>query len=356
MSESPRIGRVLVRGANWVGDAVMTIPALREIRRLFPGAHITLWTRPALRGVFQGVEFIDEFLTPETTSLTSMVRSLRAGKFQLAILFQNAFRAAFLVWAARIPIRCGYRTDGRGFLLTHPVKVDGRRRQHQIFSYLELVAALERALTGNTTVDFATPDMSLFVSPERRERARAFLVERGVERDKALVIINPGATNSRAKRWFPERFAALADRLLERGDVSVAFIGSGDERSLAERIVAHMRRRPVVLTGQTDLERLVEIISCAQVLVSNDTGPAHIGAAVGVPTLVLFGPTQHEVTRPFSERALVIRHPVFCSPCMRRDCPIDHRCMAAITVDEVYRRVADVLDAEISMPVEVASR
>ncbi len=356
MSEVPTVGRILVRGANWVGDAVMTIPALREVRRLFPGAHMTLWTRPALRGLFQGVAFIDEFLTPEATSLTRMVRALKAGQFQIAVLFQNAFRAAFLVWAARIPIRCGYRTDGRGLLLTHPVRVDGRRRRHQIFYYLELVAALERALTGVTNVDFAAPDMSLPVSPERRERARAFLAERGVEMDRALVIINPGATNSRAKQWLPERFAALADRLLERGDVSVVFIGSSDERSLAERIVVGMRHRPVLLTGQTDLGQLVEVISCARLLISNDTGPAHIGAAVGVPTLVLFGPTQHEVTRPFSEQARVIRHPVSCSPCMRRDCPIDHRCMTAITVDEVFQWATDALEARVSVPVKVAGQ
>ncbi|MBI3950021.1 MAG: lipopolysaccharide heptosyltransferase II, partial [Acidobacteria bacterium] len=306
----------------------MTIPALREIRRLFKQARITLWTKPDLRDLFTEVDFIDDVLLAPRASWRQTVAAIRSRSFDVAILFQNAFRPALEIYAARVPIRCGYRTDGRGFLLTHAIRLDPElKHQHQVFSYLNLVSAFGQALTGQTWVDLNSPNQILPLSDERRKEGLAFLAEQGVDLNKRLVVVNPGATNSRAKQWLPERFAAVADQLLARGDTNVVFIGANEEVPLAQQIAAPMRRQPILLTGQTTLRELVSILSCAQLLISNDTGPAHIGAAVGVPTLTIFGPTEHFATRPFSERATVIRQPVWCSPCMLRDCPIDHRCM-----------------------------
>jgi heptosyltransferase-2 len=237
-------------------------------------------------------------------------------------------------------------------LLTNPVPVNTElKREHQVFYYLNLVSALERATTGRSKVDFTHPDISLTVSRQRKAQALAMLSEHGVNVQKRIAVINPGATNSRAKRWLPERFAVVADQLLDRGDTEVVFIGTKTERDVAEQIVSAMRRQPIVLTGQTDLAELVALLSCAHLLISNDTGPAHIGAAVGVPTLTIFGPTEHFATRPFSPSAVVIRKPVECSPCMLRDCPIDHRCMTRITVEDVLVHANKVLETASAAPV-----
>lgn len=355
MSVTRPVRKVLVRGANWVGDAVMTIPALRELRRIFVDAHITLWTKPSLPDLFAEVDFVHDFLVAPEPSLRQTAALIKSKSYDVAILFQNAFRAALVVFVARVPLRCGYRTEGRGFLLTHAVPVDpGLKLQHQVFYYLNLVAELERALTGQTQVNFDAPHLALPVSLQRQRRGRAFLAEQGVDVDKALVVVNPGATNSRAKRWLPERFAAVSDRLLERGDANVVLIGAPEEIAWAQHITARMRRRPLVLTGRTNLRQLVDVLSCAQLLISNDTGPAHIGAALGVPTLALFGPTAPVATRPLSDNAMVIRHPVSCSPCMLRDCPIDHRCMTGISVDDVLSHAERILDVAAPSPVSVA--
>jgi heptosyltransferase II len=338
------VGNVLIRGANWVGDAVMTIPALREVRRIFAEAHLTLWTKPSLQDLFADSRLVDDILIVPAPSWRASVAAIRAMSFDVAILFQNAFRAAFLVFSARIPLRCGYRTGGRGFLLTHAITVPPElNSRHQVFFYLNLVSSLEAALTGQSRVNFESPDQSLPVTTEQKERGLALLARSGVALDKSLVIVNPGATNSRAKQWLPERFASVADQLVQRAGADVVFIGAREEAELAGRIAAQMRNRPVLLTGETSLRELVEIISCADLLISNDTGPAHIGAAVGVPTVAVFGPTEHYATRPFSERAAVVRQPVSCSPCMLRDCPIDHRCMAAVTVEDVLSRSLELL-------------
>jgi heptosyltransferase-2 len=324
----------------------MTIPALREVRRIFGPAQITLWTKPALGDLFREVDFVDDVLLPSSPSFAHTIKAIRSRRFDVAILFPNAFKPALVVFVAQVPLRCGYRTQGRGLLLTHAAPVDPKlKREHQVFYYLKLVSVLEEALTGRSHVNFDTPSVMLPVSPQRREQGLAFLAERGVSFEKALVIINPGATNSRAKQWLPERFAAVADQLLERGDADVVFIGAKEEIGLAQHIAALMRRRPILLTGQTSLSQLVNVLSCAQLLISNDTGPAHIGAALGVPTLAIFGPSEHFATRPFSERAVVIRRPVSCSPCMLRDCPIDHRCMTRITAEDVLSAAARFLAA-----------
>jgi heptosyltransferase-2 len=222
-----------------------------------------------------------------------------------------------------------------------------------VFYYLHLVSSLEQALSGTSGVDFDQPDIRLTVSDLRKSQALEFLHQSGADTRKQLAIINPGATNSRAKCWLPERFAAVGDQLLRRGDVQVALIGSRAESGLAQQITQMMRHQPVVLTGQTDLGLLVAIISLARLLITNDTGPAHIGAAVGVPTLVIFGPTEHYATRPFSPVAEVVRQPVVCSPCMLRECPIDHRCMTQITTEEVMARATRILDSRAAAAIAV---
>jgi heptosyltransferase-2 len=338
------IKRVVVRGTNWVGDAVMTIPALRELRRVLPHAHITLATRSWARGLFSDADFIDDLLVYDrgARDLRAVVRQMRQWRrqrFDLAVLFQNAFEAALIAAGARVPVRLGYAGEGRRHLLTHPLAVPPwKEERHEVFYYLNLISELERLLYGASSVESRAPVFALAVSDARQAQARATLLAHGAGAGRSLVALCPGSINSRAKRWPPARYAALADRFIEETGASVALIGSVDEMDVALEVCALMRHRPVMLAGRTDLAQAVAVLSVADLLVTNDTGPAHIAAALDCPTLVIFGPTNPTTTRPFPSAAEIIRRPPDCAPCMLRDCPIDHRCMTAISTDEVFAR------------------
>lgn len=343
------IERIVVRGANWVGDAVMTIPALRQVRRLFPEAKITLATRSWAKGLFSGADFIDDLLVHEGSGLRSavhQVREWRKRNFDLAVLLPNSLETALVASLARVPLRIGYATDGRQSLLTHPLPVpDWRATKHEVFYYLNIVAQLEWLIKNEQTFLDTQPEGSLEVSPGRKSAARDFLRARGIglNESRPLVALCPGSINSRAKRWPTERYAALADRLIEELHAEVLLVGSVAEADVSQAVSRQMQRAPIVLAGQTDLAELVGILSQVDLLVTNDTGPAHISSALGRPTIVIFGPTNPLTTRPFSPFAEIVREPPDCAPCMLRDCPIDHRCMTAITADDIFVRVKTIL-------------
>ena len=315
----------------------MSVPALRELRRLLPGSHITIAAPSATADIFTEADFIDDILTIEEGSFPA-VRQLRRGKFDLALLFQNAFAAAFNTFAARIPFRIGYDTDRRGWLLTTALPVpDWKNEKHESFYYLNIVAGLERIIVHSSPFSEGPPVFDLTVSAKRKEDARQLLIDHGAATEKPVAVLCPGSVNSRAKRWPVERYAELSDRLSESGATAV-LIGSPNERDVSDEVRARAHHRPVVLTGKTTVAEVVALISIADVLVTNDTGPAHIGAAIGTPTLVIFGPTNPLTTYPMSPTAEMIREPPDCAPCMLRDCPIDHRCMTAISVEAVFQR------------------
>ncbi len=314
----------------------MSVPALRELRRLLPDAHITLAVRPGTADIFVDADLVDDVLI-SPSGFFATVRQLRAGRFDLAILFQNAFAAALTAFAARVRFRIGYETDRRGPLLTTSLRVPHwKNERHESFYYLNIVAEVERRLFGSSEIAGAKPRFDLAVSEERKRRAREMVIENGGPVDKPLAILCPGSVNSRAKRWPAERYAELSDRLTEAG-MNVALIGSPGESDVSRQVVKAARRKPIVLTGQTSVAEVVAIISIANVLVTNDTGPAHIGAALSTPTLVIFGPTNPLTTYPLSPNAEIIREPPDCAPCMLRDCPIDHRCLTAISSEQVFQ-------------------
>ena len=347
-----------MRGTNWVGDAVMTVPALRELRRVLPRARVTLATRPWAEGIFAGADFIDDLLVTGDSSgrpaaLFREAREWGARRFDLALLFPNSFAPALVAALARIPARVGYATQGRAPLLTHRVGVpEWRGQRHEVFYYLRLVAELERQLYGSTTVETNEPDITLNVTEERSYEAGHILHDFGARSHCPRVAICPGSTNSRAKRWPAERFAAVADMLMERVDADVVLIGAAEELDISREVARRMRVPPVVLTGKTDLAQTAAVLKASDLLVTNDTGPAHVAAAVGCPVVVIFGPTNPFTTRPFSDTAEVVRRPPDCAPCMLRDCPIDHRCMTAITPEDVFGRAARALG--LGRKVEVA--
>lgn len=349
------IERVVVRGANWVGDAVMTVPALRELRRVLPRARITLATRAWAKDIFEGADFIDDLLIIEASRgvrpFVRQVRDWRARHFGLAVLLPNSMESALVAFAARVPSRVGHATESRGEFLTHALETPAwRGARHEVFYYLNIIAGLERAITGTSGIEAREPQFELEVAGARKAHALALLESRGADTARPLVAVCPGSTNSRAKRWHADRFAALADRLIEEAGATVLLVGAREESDVTKEVLAKMRQSAVVLTGETTLAETTAILSVTDLLVTNDTGPAHLASALGRPTLVIFGPTNPLTTRPFSPSAEIVRRPPDCAPCMLRDCPIDHRCMTAIEVGEVFARAVALLDQRAAPP------
>jgi heptosyltransferase-2 len=345
--DSKSISRIVVRGTNWVGDAIMTVPALRELRRLVPDAHITLASRSWAKELFADADFLDDLLIYDRRGPWSVFKQAaewRRRKFDLAVLFPNAFEAALIAALARVPLRIGYSTDGRRALLTNPLPLpEWRSSKHEIFFYLNIVAEVERLLHGTQTVGDQNPDASLRISEKRRIEASALLRAQGVRDGGSLVALCPGSINSRAKRWPAERYAALADGLIDELSAQVLLIGSPEEMDVSLDVRRRMRNNPIMMTGKTDLAQAAAVLSLVDLLVTNDTGPAHIASALGRPTLVIFGPTNPLTTRPFSAAGEIVRQPPDCAPCMLRDCPIDHRCMTAISPQEVFERARSLI-------------
>ncbi|MFQ5532290.1 MAG: lipopolysaccharide heptosyltransferase II [Candidatus Methylomirabilales bacterium] len=335
-----RIQRVLVRGVNWVGDAVMTTPTIFGIRQTFSHAKISLLVRPWVAGVFEGNPYIDEIILYDkggrhagVTGLLRLGKELQDYRFDLAILLQNAFEAALLALLARIPHRLGYDTQGRGLLLTKVVVRDGSvRGLHHVDYYQALMKGL------GWPEGRGKPTIYLVTGVE--ERARALLQAEGVQPDESLVAFNPGSTYGSAKRWPADRYAVLADRLVENLGVRILLMGAQADQAVARKVRSAARHpeRIVDLTGRTEIQLLAALLKRCAVFVTNDTGAMHIGAAVGVPVVAIFGPTDPNATSP-GGRYLLIRHPVPCSPCLLRECPLDHRCMIGISVDEVLSSV-----------------
>ena len=335
--------RLLVRAPNWLGDAVMAEPALRELRRIFAGSRLVLAVRPRIMGLFEGEGLADEFLAIDEAqgflgkarqSLSDARRLRRVGA-DLAVLLPNSFASALAARAGGAKRIAGYNTDGRGLLLTDALSREtDHNDRHQVRYYLQIAAQLEQRFMGRRQVNLeAIP--SLTTNAEAKEEAWRMLEAAGVRRPGPVVVLNPGATNSRAKRWLPERFAALADGFAQSEGLATVIVGSPGDRDAASEVGRRMSTRAADLCGRTTLSQLKAVLSCAALVVSNDTGTAHVAAALGIPTVTIFGPTEFYATRPLASNAAVVRQDVECSPCMLRDCPIDHRCMTRVTVASV---------------------
>lgn len=341
MSEKSQINRIVVRSTNWIGDAVMSVPALRELSRIFPDAEIVLHTRPTVEGLFEDADFIDRILPYEKKSskikqTVAQADLLGEQDFDLAILLPNSFESALTTKLAKIPRRIGYNKDLRGLLLTDPIAVpEWKDKRHEVFYYLNLIAEVERRYLGQSSVACSVPDTSLNVSDERRESARQMLRDAGVDLSKKIVAIGAGSTNSMAKRWGTANFAQVSNGLHEEFGAETVLVGAPSEADVAREVIERSNFRPVDLTGKTSVAEAAAVLSVVDLLVSNDMGLAHVAPAVGTKTAVIFGPTNPVTTRPFSDNAVVIRNEVECSPCMLRECPIDHRCMTGVSVERL---------------------
>jgi heptosyltransferase-2 len=332
--------KILVRAANWVGDAVMSIPALRAIRGRWPNAEIVILARPWVADLYRGQGYADRILVYENKSQHKgfwgrerLARALRREKFDVAVLFPNAFDAAWIAWRARIPERIGYARDGRSWLLTRaiPIPAKGEAPDHEVYRHLELLRRtgwLER-LPQVDEIGIAVPE-------EDRQKALERLLAAGVRKNAVRIAFASGAAYGSAKCWEPERYAALADRLIAAFDADVILFGAPQESGMAARIAGAMRNRAFNLVGATQIGELPALLSTCRLFIGNDSGAMHVAGAVGVPVIGIFGPTDPQGTRAMTPQFTLIREPVDCSPCFLRKCPIDHRCMTRIPVERVF--------------------
>ena len=331
--------QILLRVPNWLGDAVMCEPAIRAVHRIYPDAHLTVLGRSSVVDLLDGHPDVAGAIVYDHRGRHQglwgkwrLAQELRGRKFDLAVLFQNAFEAAFITALAGIPRRYGYATDGRGCLLTSAVpKV--RHVPHQVSYYLELLRPL------GYEIEPCAP--KLYLKPEEEIAADARLAGFGVRAGETLIGLNPGSTYGTAKRWLPDRFAGSASKVaaicrdVTGRPAHVVIVGAPGEEDLGEAIARQIEAPTIVLSGRTSVRDLMAITKRCRLYLTNDTGPMHVAAAFGVPVVAVFGPTDWRTTAPFGDSRAVVRTPVDCSPCLLRECPIDHRCMTRVTVEQV---------------------
>jgi lipopolysaccharide heptosyltransferase II len=348
-SERPvALSKILIRAANWVGDAVMSLPAIRAVRARFPQAEIAVLARPWVADLYLRETAIDRVLPyqarPGLRDWPGKLRTARAlarEKFDCAILLQNAFEAAAVAFLAGIPRRIGYDRDGRGVLLTDRIAVPkaGEIPRHERFYYLELV---RRA--GLIDQIPASCSIRLEGAADAAREGEQLLAERGIA--TPIIGVSPGAAYGNAKRWLPERFAGAAVETARARGGSIVLFGSVDERALCETVADTIRAQGGQvhdLAGETSLREFIALAAVCSVFLTNDSGAMHIASALGVPTVAVFGATDDTTTGPTGPVARVIREPVECSPCLLRECPIDHRCMTRVPAGRVAQAAIELM-------------
>jgi heptosyltransferase II len=336
------VNRLVIRAPNPLGDAVMALPAMTALRAAFRDRTLVVAAAPSVAPLFEEITPVapDELLTIDASNETA---KLRAASLDAAILLTNSFRTAWAARQARIPERWGYRAHARSLLLTRRVSRP-RGRVHQSEYYRHLVRELG--------FEVRETEPRIDIAGTTRRRVDDLLEREHVDRSAPLVGMAPGAAYGHAKRWPPDRVAALVARLSQRGAVCM-LVGAHGDRDAGREIESSLPAgtRIVNVIGRTDLRLLAGLLAACHGFVSNDSGAMHLAAATGVPVAAIFGPTNERATAPLGDHDVIV-HQVFCRPCMLRDCPIDHRCMRGISVDTVFDAVWRRLSARRAAPAE----
>ena len=346
--DSGSVKNILIRGTNWIGDVVMTIPAIAAVRKTFPLARITILVKPWVAAIFDLCPTVDEVFIFESpgghegvSGKLKLVRELREKRFDMAILLQNAIEAAIIARLARIPIRIGYNSDARGVLLTHSVqRTQAIRRVHQINYYLEMLKAVGFQIAGRA--------VQLPINDEYEALGDKLLGDFGLTGGKLICGMAPGAAYGPAKKWFPERYAAVADRIIRHHHAHVLMMGSEGDRDSIDAVQGFAENRLINLAGKTNLKEAIALIAKCRLFISNDSGLMHVAGALGIPTVAVFGSTNPVTTSPVGEKSVVIYKGVHCSPCLKKICPTDFSCMDEIDIDDVYDKAHMLLEEKES--------
>lgn len=335
--------RVLVKEVNWLGDVVMSLPAVHAVRRAYPEAHLSILIRSELASFFDGTAWVDEVIPYRignglggVRDRLALIANLRSKRFDLAISLPRSFEAALWPALARIPRRAGVAADGRAWLLTDSARVDTKNpHRHQVHSYLEM---LERTLG----VHGEASDVRLDAGQQHRTKMREWLTTQRRQSGR-LVAVAPAAAYGPAKEWPAQHFATLIDQLAARQIESV-LVGGPGERDKCVAIAAASRSGAIVAAGQTSIAELIALLSLSDAFVGNDSGAMHVAGALGIPTIGIFGSTNPVRTGPLGPRTRVIYEPPTCSPCLERTCRFGHYdCLRQITPAAVLAAVVEGL-------------
>ncbi|CRX38781.1 lipopolysaccharide heptosyltransferase II [Estrella lausannensis] len=344
MTEEPR--NIIIRMPNWIGDLVMATPLLSDLRNRFPKAELTVMCQSNLSPLLRQDTDVDQVLSFTKkqkwvhSDSADISRSLKLGGFDVGILTTNSFSSAWWFFRGNVRRRIGFGGNFRSLLLTDKVSEPVNKEiEHQVVTYKRLLAPLG--------IGISETKPRLHLDPEEVGAAKERLRKWGVVLGKTpLIGINPGAAYGSAKCWLPERFRDVTQKLMEDPDCFVLYFGDSSTSKLVNDICSGMPQRVINLAGKTTLAELVATLSLCSVLLTNDSGPMHMAAALNIPLVALFGSTNPVKTGPFGI-GQVIHKQVSCSPCYRRVCPIDFRCMTSIGVNEVYEAVRKQLAVKL---------
>jgi heptosyltransferase-2 len=340
---SPTPARILIKEVNWLGDLVMTVPALRALRRAFPHAALAVLVKQELASFFDGTRWIDEVISYRVRRALAgvadrrrVVADIRRSRFDLAILFPRSFESALWVRLAGVPHRVGYVADRRGPLLTHKaVRDELLLQRHQVHDYLHLLRAT-LGIVGDAA------ECAVDVEPRHRAAMDAWLAAQRRRRGPLLALA-PAAAYGPAKEWPADRWTALIDRLTERHGAECVLVGAPGERARCQQIAGATRQGALVAAGETTVGQMLALLARCQGFAGNDSGAAHVAGALGIPTVALFGSTNPQRTAPLGPRTRVLYHRLDCSPCMQRTCRFGHYdCLKRIDVLEVERALLDL--------------
>jgi len=335
-----KIDRILVRATNWVGDMVISLPALEAVRENFPKSTLAVLARPWVIPLIKDHPAVDQVLPLRKGRgyLTDIIEIIRVAglirriKFDLAILFQNAFEAALLAYLGGVRFRIGYDTDSRGFLLSHPIKRNHKiLKLHQVEYYLCILRAMGWKAK--------TRDPCLFIGDKDKENIGSILLSKGIEQDDLLLGLGPGAIYGPAKRWPPERFATIGDWATERWGAKVMVLGSQAEQDICRSLSQSMKHNPLNFCGNTTLGEAMALVKRCDFFVTNDSGLMHVASALDRPMVAIFGSTDPHATGPRSQKARIVKHDIECAPCLKPKCSRDYRCMLGIEPAEVWKEM-----------------
>lgn len=338
---------IIVRMPNWLGDLVMATPVLADLRKKFPSAKITAMCQAGIAPLLMYDPNVDEVYSYKRPSgwirrsqHGVIIEAIRHGKYDLGILLTNSFSSAWWFWRGHVKERLGYSGNFRSCLLTIKVPYPEQiKQQHLVTTYKSLLEPLG--------IPLSTSAPQLYLTGQERLAAKELLIDHGVPIGKALVLgINPGAAYGSAKCWLPASFVSLTQKMLLHQNLYVIYFGDQAGAALVNDICKQIPNERVInLSGKTSLRELIALISCCSLFLTNDSGPMHVSAALGVPLLALFGSTDDTRTGPYNIGKVIHKH-VECSPCYKRICPIDFKCMERISVDEVYHELQLLIEEQ----------
>ncbi len=331
---------IIVKMPNWLGDLVMATPVLEDLRKRFPTAKITAMCQAGIAPLLKNDPNINEVYSYKRPSgwirrsqHGVIIQAIRHGEYDLGILLTNSFSSAWWLWRGRVKKRLGYAGHMRSWLLTKPEPLPPKiKTQHLVTTYKMLLEPLG--------IPLSAADPQIYLTDTEKKSAKDLLVDHGIPVGTAKILgINPGAAYGSAKCWLPESFVSLTQKMLLHKDLYVVYFGDQAGASLVNAICSQLPNERVInLAGKTSLRELVALIGCCSYFLTNDSGPMHVAAALKVPLLALFGSTDDTRTGPYKNGKVIHKH-VACSPCYKRVCPIDFKCMKRIGVDEVYHEL-----------------